>query len=142
MNVEDLKEIILTSKEKVLKKYLTWHFGENQSVRSLMNNLEEIKKLDENTILYGIARMNQIEAKFDQSKYFAALVAILSSMILIYRELFNIYFLLVFATVSWLLVIRIYMVEKQTRTVAVYFRSLLEQVKELKKEENKELDKQ
>lgn len=137
MNVEDLKEIILTSKEKVLKKYLTWHFGENQSVRSLMHNLEEIKKLDENTILYGIARMNQIEAKFDQSKYFAALVTILSSMMLIYRQLFHISLVMIIATVSWLLIIKIFMLEKQTRTVAVYFRSLLEQVKELKKEENK-----
>ncbi|MYL44603.1 hypothetical protein GLV94_03010 [Virgibacillus halodenitrificans] len=137
MRVEKIKNAILKNKNKDLMGFVGEQFGNNRSVHEIMNHLQTLKKLNDNTLMLGIARMDQIETDYDHSKFLPSLLAITGIMFGIYVKTLDL--VLVFILASFLSIALLYIMKKERRmrANAVYFRSLLIQVKEAKKRSNK-----
>lgn len=134
MSVKEIKNIVLTSKNKELKEYINKSFAFNQSTHSLMNRLADLKKVDDNTLIYGIARMDQIETDYDHSKHLPSQLVILGLMFGIYITIFPSWIVFLLGSIVSLLILWTMTQERKVRRAAVYFRSLLIQVKESRKE--------
>lgn len=130
MKVIELKEAILKNSNIELKEFITENFGTKLDIHQLKNNLQTLKKLDEDTLTMGIARMDQIETDYDHSKYLPSILTIVGLMFGIYVTIFNSWIVLVLGTLICLAILNTMYQERKIRRSSVYLRSILTQIKE------------
>ncbi|MEY8346437.1 hypothetical protein [Niallia circulans] len=133
MRIKEIREAILKKSNVELNKWIRQSFSLNNSVHEAMNISESLRKLDDRTLMYGIARMEQIETGYDHSKYSAPLVALLAAWFGIYTQVVpKVVSFLLFSL--FILCFCVYSSRtRKKREAAVYFKSLLIQIKESKK---------
>ena len=133
MTVKKFKVAIMKKGNKDLGNFIYENFGEKRSANEKTNNLQILKMLPNDVLIFGIARMEQIETDYDHSKYFPSLIAILGIMFGIYKLVLNEYWVFYLGTGASLFLLWSMKKERRIRAGAVYFRSLLIQIKDLKK---------
>ncbi|NBJ68896.1 MULTISPECIES: hypothetical protein [Clostridia] len=131
MKVKEINNAILKSSNKEIKEFVNKHFGKNQSASDIMNHFNTLKKLKGDILILGIARMDQIETDYDISKSFPSLLAIVVLMFGIYGKIFNKVIVFVLATILSISLLVKMKKERRIRATAVYFRSLLIQIKQI-----------
>ncbi|UTL74909.1 hypothetical protein [Bacillus halotolerans] len=127
MEANEYKHFLMTSTDKELNKFLHNNFSK-QTEGNLIESLNLLRELDQDCLIYMIARMNRIESQFDHGKYLASITAICALLVNLYVKL-NIVFGVIMGAI--LVPPLVYMIIKESprRVSAVFFRSLLEQVK-------------
>lgn len=131
MKVKEINNAILKSSNKEIKEFVNKYFGKNQSASDIMNHFQTLKKLKDDILILGIARMDQIETDYDHSKFLPSLLAIAGIMFGIYAKTLNIVLVFILATILSLSLIFTIRGERRIRATAVYFRSLLIQIKQI-----------
>ncbi|MEN7436346.1 hypothetical protein ABEQ76_05525 [Bacillus velezensis] len=127
MDAQQCKHFLMTTTDRELNNFLHENFTKQTEGR-LIEWLNLLRELDQDCLIYMIARMNRIESQFDHSKYLASITAIVALLINLYVKIH-----VVFGVIMGLILIPllIYMITKESprRVNAVFFKSLLEQVK-------------
>lgn len=136
MRVEVINEALLKKSNTKLIKWIFKNFSLKNSKPEAIDLLESLKRLDDRILIYGIARMEQIETGFDQSKYMPPTIAILAAWFGQYIQVApKIISFLLFSILIMYILAYIKRTRK-SREAAVYFKSLLIQIKESKKASN------
>ncbi|MDU0072037.1 MULTISPECIES: hypothetical protein [Bacillus] len=130
---EDAKHFFLTASDEEFHVFIETCFSV-KSEGNCVDMLNLLRRLDNDGLFYGIAKVTKVEAQFDHSKYLAALVSLITIIANLYIKV-NVGWAIV-ATGSLIVPTLLKIVREMRRRVsAVYLKSLLEQVKTEKEKE-------
>lgn len=145
---EIVKDQLATAKLRKLTKFIRKEFpAKGQPHSEQERKYEALKKLSDNDLSSGIARMVRIESSFDHSKFATLFVVILTLLFGAFKVVFvddkqplgsGVYFTFTVFAVS--LIFIAVGLDKRDMTTASYFKALLEQAKADKTDE-KEIEK-
>lgn len=136
MKVKEIKNAILKNTNKELKDFVHEHFENKLSAHEIMNHLQTLKKIDDDILMLGIARMDQIKTDYDHATFLPSILGLAGIMFGIYAKTLNIVLVFILATFLSISIINTVKKERRIRAAAVYFRSLLIQINETKKRSN------
>lgn len=135
--IESVKEELASSNLRQLTKFIRKEFPfKGQSHTEQLKKYEALKKLSDNDLSSGIARMTLIESSFDHSKFAALFVVILTLFFSALKIIFvddkqplgsGVY--LLFTMFSVLILLIAVGMDKRDMTTATYFKTLLERAK-------------
>ncbi|EFV72363.1 hypothetical protein HMPREF1012_01080 [Bacillus sp. BT1B_CT2] len=134
---EIVKHQLTTTGLRKLTKFIRKEFpAKGQPHSQQMKKYEALKKLSDNDLSSGIARMVRIESSFDHSKFAAIFVLIIGSLLGAVKFMLidnpqplggEVYFTFTMFAASLLLIAVV--LDKRDMTTASYFKELLEQAK-------------
>lgn len=134
MKVRDIKENILLSNNKKLTEWINVNFSIGNSVGESLNHFNTLKQLDKKIVIFAIARMEQIEASYDTSKYIAFFISIIVFCYSIYTVFLPEKFVILLILPTLFYVLSNWKKERKIYQTAVYFKNLMIGIKEYQKE--------
>jgi predicted PurR-regulated permease PerM len=144
MKKKDLTRLIYTGTTKQLLKYLQeeYNFFKERDVSYFKNKVSLVKKLDMDTINFGISRMEKIQAEKELNSSVSGIVALVLAIITSYGVIFKDGPFMIGEILSAVLLIGFFLYfcflegdSRKHKSNAVFYKSLLLSCKELKKEE-------
>ncbi|MCM3323525.1 hypothetical protein [Cytobacillus kochii] len=133
MRVREIKENILISNNKKLISWIYVNFSLQNSIGESIHKLNSLKRLERDTVIFAIARMEQIEASYDSSKHIGILVSVIVFLYSIYKVLIPENFVILLLLPLLFFVILNWRRERKVYQAAVYFKRLMLEVKEYQK---------
>lgn len=143
MKVKEMQRKILTESDENFIKFIRDEFEDTRkvSISDYKNNFDVLKKVDNDTLTTGIARIEMFENHFSSVKSLSFFVAIVGYLVTYYTNILTITYgnELITNVISFIIVIvifffisKFYILERNNTNSCVYFKSLLKHAKESK----------
>lgn len=148
MKVKEMQSIIINGSDKDFLEFIRNNFEKKskENIVEYRNNLDTLKLIDDDTLATGIARILKFENHFAAIKALSFIFAILGYLITYYSNtLIAIYeseilpnvMALCMTIFLFIFVCKFYYMERNEANSCVYFKALLEYVKETKNKSRK-----
>ncbi|MBH0156000.1 hypothetical protein IHV10_06435 [Fictibacillus sp. 5RED26] len=140
IEIKDLEKILLEQNFKLFYGFIK-NLREEPTLEKKNEKLYLLRQLEEEVIMFTIAKAEAIESYYDHSKYFAAYVAIMVAFLLAFSKVVPSYVSFIVTAIILLGILYAAVIEKKRRVEAIYLKSLLNQINIDKKNKYNELEK-